>query len=457
MVTPIKGDFASIPINREARKIGDAWDPAKDEAAGLQCKAYGAPAIMRAPGRVHITWQDDNTLKLETDEGTQTRLFHFAPPGGPRRKPHRAGKAHGKASSVANWERAPRGVEIPDPFPIFSVRQGTQGRSLEVLTTNLRPGYLRKNGVPYSAAATVNEYYDYHKERNGDEWFTVTTIVRDPQYSNRPLDHQLRFQKRTRRLQVGPVSLQSPLGRTKMKRIAFLFALTTLPISAQVDFTGEWAPAYHEDGPERLPGPELGDYMGIPLSDAGRLRADSYDADRISVVTEYQCRPHSSDYGMRGLGNLRVTRDIDISHPKLSSVPHLHARLGQRPHHLDGRPPASPRLRRTHLSRFLHRRVGRQHANHHHHAPQSELPPPQRSRQQRQTHRHRTLDPPRRFPNRDRSRRRPRHANRTHGPQRKLVSRSRPENRRRPSANTPPKFPRPSAPSRITCPARTRS
>src|SRR6186997_3288956 len=79
--------------------------------------------------------------------------------------------------------------------------------------------------------------------------------------------------------------------------------LTAAPAVAQVDFTGEWGPAYHEDRPERIPGPELGDYMGLPISDAARRAADSWDADRISVVTQYQCRPHSSDYGMRGLGN----------------------------------------------------------------------------------------------------------------------------------------------------------
>jgi hypothetical protein len=90
-----------------------------------------------------------------------------------------------------------------------------------------------------------------------------------------------------------------------------VLALGVMTASAQVDFSGEWAPVYHEDGAERRPGPELGDYMGIPLNEAGRLRADSYDADRMSVVTEYQCRPHSSDYGMRGLGNLRVWREID--------------------------------------------------------------------------------------------------------------------------------------------------
>src|SRR5580704_14745415 len=82
MVTPLKGDAASIPYKAEARKVIDAWDPAKDETAGLQCRAYAAPGVMRLPGRLRISWQDDSTLKIETDAGTQTRVFHFAPPGG---------------------------------------------------------------------------------------------------------------------------------------------------------------------------------------------------------------------------------------------------------------------------------------------------------------------------------------------------------------------------------------
>ena len=83
MVTPAKGDYASVPISAEGRKVADTWDPAKDTAAGEQCRSYGAAGLMRVPGRVHITWQDDNTLKVETDAGTQTRLFHFAPPAVP--------------------------------------------------------------------------------------------------------------------------------------------------------------------------------------------------------------------------------------------------------------------------------------------------------------------------------------------------------------------------------------
>src|SRR5215472_4876225 len=67
MVTPPKGDYASVPLNPEGRRVADTWDPAKDEAAGLQCKSYGAAALMRVPGRVHIIWADDNMLKVETD------------------------------------------------------------------------------------------------------------------------------------------------------------------------------------------------------------------------------------------------------------------------------------------------------------------------------------------------------------------------------------------------------
>src|SRR5262245_59385842 len=64
---PLKGDLESLPLTDEARKAAAAWDPAKDEAGGTQCKAYGAPFIMHMPGRLHITWIDDSTLRIETD------------------------------------------------------------------------------------------------------------------------------------------------------------------------------------------------------------------------------------------------------------------------------------------------------------------------------------------------------------------------------------------------------
>jgi len=188
MVTPIKGDFASIPLNNDGRAIGNAWDPAKDTAAGEQCKSYGAPAIMRVPGRLHISWADENTLKIETDAGTQTRLLHFTG------KPPQSGEKTWQGYSIANWERPVRGSGAPG-FGLGATREGAHGKALEVVTTQLRAGYLRKNGPPYSDNTVLKEYYDLHKERNGDTWFTVTTVVEDPKYLTEPFVTSTDFKK----------------------------------------------------------------------------------------------------------------------------------------------------------------------------------------------------------------------------------------------------------------------
>jgi hypothetical protein len=176
MVTPLRGDFANIPATQAAYAVGAAWDPAKDEAAGEACKAYGAPAILRRPGRLHITWADDNTLKIETDEGTQTRLLHFR--GTPVNEPPSL-----QGWSSARWEPPLRGASPPEIFSIGTQpRAGAQGRALEVVTTQLRPGYLRANGIPFSDKIELAEYFNTFREPNGTEWFVVTTIVRDPVY-----------------------------------------------------------------------------------------------------------------------------------------------------------------------------------------------------------------------------------------------------------------------------------
>lgn len=188
MVTPARGDFASIPFNAEGRRVGETWDPAKDEAAGEQCRAYGAGGIMRRPGRLHITWQDDNTLRIDTDEGTQSRLLHFD--GKAPESPAPSWQGY----SAANWEKPPRGSGTPAPG-LGAVRQGLQGRAIEVVTTHLRPGYLRKNGAPYSANAVVREFYDLFKERNGDTWFIVTAVVEDPTYLTEPFVTSSNFKK----------------------------------------------------------------------------------------------------------------------------------------------------------------------------------------------------------------------------------------------------------------------
>jgi hypothetical protein len=177
MITPPKGDFASIPTNPAGVQVGQQWDPAKDEAAGEQCKSYGAPAIMRVPGRVHITWDNDTTLKVETDAGQQTRLFRFGE--GPA-----AGAPSWQGNSLATWETA--GGRRGGP---------PSGGALKVVTTGLRPGYLRKNGYPYSDKTTVTEFFDRTNEANGDSWLIVTTIVNDPVYLNQEFVTSTHFRK----------------------------------------------------------------------------------------------------------------------------------------------------------------------------------------------------------------------------------------------------------------------
>ena len=212
MVTPPKGDYASVPLTAGARKIADSWDPAKDEAEGNVCKSYGAPAIMRVPGRVRFSWQDNgNALKIETDAGQQTRLLHFDTAQPP------SGDAGWQGFSAASWEYAgnfnpnnpgggrggPGGAGrggpapgVPPPGGALGAPPpgggpaggrgggpaGPQGGTLTVVTTHIKPGYLRKNGVPYSEDTVLTEYFDRHTDPSpgGGEWFVVTTIVHDP-------------------------------------------------------------------------------------------------------------------------------------------------------------------------------------------------------------------------------------------------------------------------------------
>ena len=203
MLTPPKGDYASVPINPEGRRVADSWDLAKDEAAGLACKPYGIGNIMRMPGRLHISWQDDNTLKAEFDAGTQTRLLHFG------KRPANVGAPSWQGYSQAEWQVAGRALDfdrngVPQPGGnqqgggnnFLANGGGGRGRgrgpapvggSLFVTTTNFREGYLRKNGVPYSANANITEYFDkVGPEPNGDVILLVRTVVDDPKYLQLP-------------------------------------------------------------------------------------------------------------------------------------------------------------------------------------------------------------------------------------------------------------------------------
>ena len=184
MVTAPKGDVASVPLNAEGRKVANEWDPAKDEAAGNQCKAYGAAGIMRVPTRLHITWENENTLRIDTDAGTQTRFLHFG--AAPQPPSTKAGEPEWQGASIAQWEFPGPGGRRAAPVP---------GGDLKVVTTHLRPGYLQKNGVPYSGNAVLTEYFHRTIEDNGDSWLIVTTIVEDPQYLTGPFLRSTHFKK----------------------------------------------------------------------------------------------------------------------------------------------------------------------------------------------------------------------------------------------------------------------
>jgi hypothetical protein len=187
MVTPPKGDVLYLPVNAEGRRAANDWDPAKDQAAGEQCRAYGAGGLMHLPGRLHITWKDDTTLVVEADAGTQTRVLHF---GGSAQAAAASAQPSWQGYSVAQWENDGAGA-------------GRRGRpvnvkpahgSLKTVTTRMRPGYFRRNGVPYGADAVLTEYWTTLTDE-GVDYLVVTNILEDPQYLAQPYVRSVQFKK----------------------------------------------------------------------------------------------------------------------------------------------------------------------------------------------------------------------------------------------------------------------
>ena len=182
MLTPAKGDYASVPLNPEGKKVADTWDPSKASNDG--CKAYGAAGVMREPGRLRISWDDERTLKIETDAGVQTRRLHFDK----SRKPDAEHTWQGY--SVAEWEPIPQ----PGGLGVSLQQAPPKVGALKVFTTNLRSGYLRTNGVPYSDDTAVTEYFD-RLSAYGTDWLTVLTIVEDPRYLDQPFITSTHFKR----------------------------------------------------------------------------------------------------------------------------------------------------------------------------------------------------------------------------------------------------------------------
>ncbi len=206
MVTPPKGDAASVPATPAAIEASKNWDIAKDIAAGEQCKAWGAPGVMRMPTRIRISWQDAQTLKLEFDNGTQTRLLHFEQNAAPPAQPDYQG------FSLARWETVPEGQS--------QVGGGGRGGGaprlsggLRVVTTRMKPGYMRRNGLPYSANAVYTEVLDVAPGPGGAQWLIVTSQLEDRVNLNQPymLSSHFRREPNDSKFQPRPCEITPPV------------------------------------------------------------------------------------------------------------------------------------------------------------------------------------------------------------------------------------------------------
>ena len=192
MVTPPAGDTSSLPLNKAGLSAAKSWNPTKDAAE--PCRAYGAAGIMRLPIRLQVSWQDQTTLKMDIDNGRQTRLFRFD------RSAQLPGEPQWQGISIAEWETVAQGQGLaPAVAPGGAQGPGLNpaalSGSLKVVTTRLRPGYLRRNGVPYSEKTALIEFFDRTEEANGDSWLILTSIIDDPTYLDMPLMLSTHFKR----------------------------------------------------------------------------------------------------------------------------------------------------------------------------------------------------------------------------------------------------------------------
>jgi hypothetical protein len=233
MQTPAKGDFESVPLNDAGRKAANSWVYQAKPDAETACKPFGAGGIMRVPTRIRFSWVDDSTLKMEFDAGTQTRLLKFAPTGATAPVKTAPSAPSWQGTAVATWEYAGASNVDRNGIPLTQGRGSligggggggrggaapvdpSRGGSLKVVTTNLKAGYLRKNGVPYSASATVTEYFDRLKYPNGDTWLIVRTVVEDPTYLTMPFITSTNFklEPNDAKFKPSPCTIDPPVER----------------------------------------------------------------------------------------------------------------------------------------------------------------------------------------------------------------------------------------------------
>ncbi len=166
MVVAEAGDYEGIGLTPKGREMANAWDPEADLASGNACKAYGAGGLMRIPGRLKISWLSDNVLQIDTDAGMQTRLLKFGP------AQDNAGAGTLQGVTRASWQ-----IEREGGFG-----GAVTGGSINAVTADMAPGYLRRNGVPYGTQAELKEYFELLIGGDGTEYLTVISVLEDPEH-----------------------------------------------------------------------------------------------------------------------------------------------------------------------------------------------------------------------------------------------------------------------------------
>jgi hypothetical protein len=321
MITPPRYDYAAVPMNADARRVADNWDPRADEASGRHCGIYGAASVMRVPGRLRIEWTDDNTLRVETDAGMQTRLLRHGIPAG--------GERTWQGQSKALWQI---------PQATGRGRAAVRSGQLKVVTTNMRGGYLRTNGIPYSDNAVLTEYFVRVTAPNGDEWLVVTSMVDDPIYLNEPFVTSSHFKKEPNDAKFSPAPCGAPAAVPAAGSAAVVRNDPALPFeTVGVEIAGFWNDLFHEDLWDRRSGLLVGDFTGVPLNDAGKLAAASWEPGWFAIPEE-QCRPHTGIYAPRGPSNIHISK---IVNPETQTVLRYDLFMGtpsERTIFMDGRP-----------------------------------------------------------------------------------------------------------------------
>jgi hypothetical protein len=214
MITAPPGDATSVPLNPQGQGVAAQWDRERDEANDEACRAFGAAGLMRLPLRLHITWEDDDTLKIETDAGRQTRLLRFgAPDAVPAERSWQGFTQAQWTKPVGGFDLKAlmrgRGPEIPAGPPMGS---------LKAITTNMRSGYLRKNGLPYSEGARLTEYFS-RVSGYGNDYLTVLSIVHDPMYLNQDFVTSSHFKREPddANWRPSPCRTAAPLAATEAR------------------------------------------------------------------------------------------------------------------------------------------------------------------------------------------------------------------------------------------------